>query len=112
MFTTTFPSSLGGSKSPRQGRRDHGPVTELKDTDGYLFRFEALELGAFGLPWIRTEVFDRALWAFRFFRQTDSPAVVLHEMAEADALFCRHDRRQVGFDFVRVGLCGETEALR
>ena len=37
--------------------------------------------------------------------------MVLHQMAEADALFFRDDGHEVGFDLVGVGLLREAEAL-
>ena len=59
----------------------------------------------------RTKVLDRAFGTLRLFGEADAAAVVLHQVAEADALFFRDDCRQVSFDFVRVGLGREAEAL-
>ena len=56
----------------------------------------------------RTQIVDRALRTLWLFGDAHSSAMVLHEMAEADPLFFRHDCCEVGFDFVRIGFFGEA----
>jgi hypothetical protein len=58
----------------------------------------------FGFLGIRTEFSNDALGAPRLFREANAATVILHEMAEAHALFLWDDGHQVGFDFVGVGV--------
>ena len=66
----------------------------------------------FGFLRKRTEIFDRAFGTLWFFRETNTSAMILHQMAETDALFLGNDCHQVGFDFVRVGFFCEAKTLR
>src|SRR5919108_3623497 len=61
---------------------------------------------------VGTEGPNRALGTFRLTGDADAPAVVLQEMAEADALFFGNDGHQVELDFVRVRVFGKSQALR
>src|SRR4030095_11797405 len=71
------------------------------------------DLGArlFCFLWILAQVFDRALRASWLLSHTDAPAVILHQMAKTHALSLTNDFREVGFDLIRIGFCGKTQAL-
>ena len=55
---------------------------------------------------------DRALRTPGLPSHTDTPAVVLHQVAEADASFPGNDFHEISFDFVGIGVSRKTEALR
>ena len=70
--------------------------------------FAGLRASLFRFLWKWTQAVDRALRTLWLFGDAHSSAMVLHEMAEADPLFFRHDFCEVGFDFVRIGFFGEA----